>query len=308
MSEKSLTLANINRCNIPKGNVGMELEIESKYRLPDIIGWNIHQEGSLRGDYACEYVSYEPFKYSVYKEHLNILLSSLSKFRKHIDENSIRTSFHVHFNVCNSTPVEIWTTAVLYWLLETPMMQYCGPSRQGNRFCLRLKDAEAILRVASADLLNDLHMSRPFTAFRNNIRYGAMNLSSINKFGSLEFRGMRGTLDYDILINWMTGLERIVEQKVFTSPSEVLNYYINKGAQALLDKVFDNHFFNKYINTAKNYDKEILLSAGLLTDIAYIHDWKEYEESINKTYSKQKKEEKFLLDIEEARRIINEVE
>ena len=57
--------------------------------------------------------------------------------------------------------------------------------------------------------ISDLKKDLPFHSFNNNdcIRYAGQNLAATAKFGSLEYRGMKFTLDPDKLDKWTTELD-----------------------------------------------------------------------------------------------------
>lgn len=181
----SLTIRELLGVRKKTGDVGIEIEMEGNHAFPIEVGpsWRYEEDGSLRG-YSCEYVLKRPHKI----ENVPKLLSRLKKRLKEFGSNinySERAGVHVHVNVQEMTETELYHFALTYYCLETTLMNFCGPNRVGNHFCLRAKDAEYVLLVLKRAVKRNLgHLED------ERIRYASMNFNSLFKYGSLEFRGM----------------------------------------------------------------------------------------------------------------------
>lgn len=187
-----------------EGKFGIEIEVEGE-RLP-IMGhgkWVDHDDGSLRGEYPHqrhEYVLAEPLSLEDAKDALWKLDFRMKEERAKLNF-SFRTSVHVHLNVQNFDEVQLLNLVYLYTLLEEPLVNFCGEGRKANRFCLRLADAEGFV-----DNLSQLFYEgvRSLDNYREDaIRYASLNLAAVRKYGSVEFRAMRGTLDLEVLFAWL---------------------------------------------------------------------------------------------------------
>lgn len=189
------------------GLLGVEVEVETlKGELPrihdDLAAWNVTHDGSLRGE-SAEYVFKEPLGPRAAINAVNKLRGVLDP----IELNwSFRTSVHVHVNVLEMTKQQLDNFLYSYLLLEDVLMSFCGEGREGNRFCLRVRDAEGLVEAVAAIIGTDAYLNLP----RQDVnRYASLNVDALMKFGSLEFRGMRGTLDINVINVWINALVRL---------------------------------------------------------------------------------------------------
>lgn len=219
-----------------KGLLGIEIEAEGKgMQAVDTALWYSENDGSLRGVYPetrSEFVLREPIAQADVVNALEELKESLpfAQF-----DFSFRTSVHVHVNVQELTHTQILNMVYTYFLLEEPLMNYCGKDRKANRFCLRLADAEGLMetvvkmvkRGEGSHILCD-----------DNVRYSAINLAALNKYGSIEFRGMRGNMDIDILRNWTGALVYLREYAMAQESPETIHKELeNLGTAGFLKSV-----------------------------------------------------------------------
>lgn len=273
-------LYNLLAMDRPKtGDVGLELEVEGEAALPVVNEktWRTKEDGSLRG-FGAEYVSSKPIPVDATKrERIEYLCGMLAKPEHRVNTESPRTSLHVHVNITDLTPTQIWTAITTYWLLENALMKFCGHDREGNLFCLRLTDAEAALSTC----LQDIKGRVPFqVVFNDRIRYMAQNLKAIRQFGSLEYRGMRGTIDPEIIDTWSTQLHNLVHRSVvnYRTPSEVLDAHFR--GRDVLGSVLDNSFVTRLRNLC---DTSSLIdeNSGLLCELAYGTNWEKFQERLD---------------------------
>jgi len=261
-----------------KGELGLELEVEAKKALPRFInemGWTSKAEGSLRG-HNMEYITINPVYNNVEKrkmvEHLvNVLAPSEPIIA------TPRTSLHVHVNVQKFSLQQVYTAICAYWLLENLLTKFCGEEyREGNHFCLRATDAEWIVRAH----INDLKTNRPFfTEMMNrNLRYGGLNTAAVPRFGSIEFRSMRGTVDPNLIDMWSSELHRLVfrTKKSFANPAEFMDRYFAFTKEELLGLLFSKDFAGELMKI-DGWSDLIKENDGLVCELAYAVDWDKYE-------------------------------
>ncbi len=215
-----------------KGDFGVEIEVEGA-GLVEVNNkyWNSVHDGSLRGE-SFEYV----FKKPLIQKDSDIALGSLRECLKgSILKFSFRTSVHVHVNVQELEYTQLLNMIYTYLLIEEPLMTFCGKERKGNRFCLRLQDAEGILDTLIPmfrvmDYIGDIR--------EDEIRYSAINLAALQKFGSLEFRAMQGNLDIKRISTWTKALFNLREfSKSIDNPRGVLEIFNNNKPEAFLKLV-----------------------------------------------------------------------
>jgi hypothetical protein len=117
-----------------------------------------------------------------------------------------------------------------------------------------------------------------YRMFRDEVfRYSAVNVCSIPKYGSLEFRSMRSTKDFNVIKDWCAILLalRDVVCKGFKNPKEVLDLYNEKGARTFC-KTFLGDFFKPLVGE-QDLEEEMAVMSTLLHRLAYNVDWQEYK-------------------------------
>jgi len=278
------TLLNLPLYDNLEKDVGIEIEVESKSTLPihPPKGWVHKEERSLR-HYGIEYVTDGTMSADSQEKLASIrdLIDYLKNSASLLIEDSPRTSVHVHVNVRDYTVLQMWTAAVAYWLLDNVLITYCGEEkRAGNHFCLRLKDAEGVLKYCYRCLSS---YKEPFIALTEDIRYGSQNLSAVVTFGSLEYRGMRGTLHAGIINDWSNVLYSIVSKsRQYGTPSRLLDEFYRKGATEFVFSVLPTWFASLHILSQSDWKERVEENALLLCELAYFHSWELYEEQIEK--------------------------
>lgn len=227
-----------------KGDVGIEIEMEGNDFPEDVDArWVATEDGSLRGENR-EYVFRKPLPVAECKPVLTVLEKAL-KDAGTVLNFSFRTSVHVHVNCQDLTYVQYLNYLYTYLLLEEPLMTFCGKERKGNRFCLRLQDAEGML-----DTLHNM-FSKHEEGFAyippDQVRYSAMNIEATKKFGSLEFRGMSGCMDVERIDTWANALVYMREfARSCASPSEVYQKYAQLEAQGFIEAVLKEYAIKFY--------------------------------------------------------------
>ncbi len=307
----SNTLESILDMRCPPGDVGIELEVEGKKlnegrvssqyaydwevrptffsSWPHVPGWITKEDGSLNN--GMEYITRSPVKVDdKTKTKINKLVTALGD---NVTNNSIRTSCHVHVNALPLSPLEVVNAMVSFYLVEELLSDYWGEERKGNNYCCRLQDNP--LQMAS--IIDDLDSKRLFGLGRNtgltSPRYMSLNLQSLKKHGSLEFRGMRGTVDTDIIWDWVCTAQHIVHKasKKYKTPLHLFENFMNTSNQTdFLKKIIGPHLADKMDYSSAKIDK-VMDNAITIADLAYMHEphssWTEWEQEIIKERSKR---------------------
>lgn len=177
--------------------VGLELEVEGT-NLPEVRGpWITKPDGSLRN--GLEYVFREPLGSVKSKEALEVLQKQFEASGARLDY-SFRCSTHVHVNVSNLDLEVVKTMVGLFTLFEDEYINFCDRGRKGNRFCLRAKDADGVVNILARFVADG---SVPD---ENRGKYSAMNLCTLKRYGTLEFRTLEGTNDWNRIFTWVRAL------------------------------------------------------------------------------------------------------
>lgn len=208
-------------------SVGLELEIEG-VNLPTQIrnpAWQVKRDGSLRGGY--EYVFSEPLGSVATKDALEALDAEM-KASGAILDYSYRTSTHVHVNVSNLSLDVVKAMVVLFTLFEDEYINFCARTRKANRFCLSAKDADGVVTnikhfLTSGRLPNE-----------GQGKYSAMNLCTLGRFGTLEFRTLEGTNDWNRIFTWVRALLALRKAaKEIGSPKAVMDMGLDELVKLL---------------------------------------------------------------------------
>lgn len=206
----------------PSQLIGMEFEVEGNNlpRAEDLrYYWRTVADGSLRGE-SYEYVLRTPNSYDyLAKKSLPYLLRAMNK-KSSKTNFSIRCSTHVHLNVQNLYGYQVMYIAALYYVFEHIFTSLLQEQRKGNLFCLGVNDCGGALAESLRSAASD---SSDFLRFISNDhnKYSAVNLCTVRKFGSLEFRALHGTLDRGEILDWVSIILSLYARASATAPSEI---------------------------------------------------------------------------------------
>jgi len=260
--------------NHQEGKFGVEIEVEGK-RLP--LGelnpkyWRVDRDGSLKAAEAFEYVTPIPMSLIDIKKALDHLDKAYIDKKSVVDE-SIRAGIHVHLNVQDYYPEELWTFITAYYVLEDLLTEWCGPSREGNHFCLRSRDSEFSL-FAIAEAIKGKNLKGLNT---DNLRYAALNPCSLFKYGSLEFRAMRGTRDLNAVYQWVKLIDDLEKgAKQFKTPEEVIYAMSAGGSRGFVEQVLGESA--KLFARVNDIDNTLRDSMRRTQIIAFAVDWNTYK-------------------------------
>lgn len=252
------------------GDLGIEIEVEG-YRLPIVKKyWRNEDDGSLKGPETREYVLKMPVDLAGVAEALNYLEKEYVAHGTVVEE-SIRAGIHVHVNCQKLTMKELYNFFVVYLILENVLVQWCGGSRVGNLFCLRAQDAE--------NLITKIKLAAVTSKFRgifrdNNLRYASMNVKALGDYGSLEFRAMRGTRDFNLVYKWaktLLGLRGYARQ--FDSPKRIIEIFSMLGPSGFMQQALGEEY---ELFTSDNEEELLWDGVRNAQDVAYCCDWDKF--------------------------------
>lgn len=219
---------NLSRNGPASDAIGIEVEME----LPDRVDlsflretapdWTVKNDGSLR-NFGVEFVSgpLSPYKdgEKLYGEWEKTVSHAALATR---DNDCPRASVHVHVNVRDYTYNQLMNIITAYTLLEGVLVAYCGKYRFGNLFALRIPEA-------SANFSRLIEKVRKYTMLSLNSenRYGALNMVSLARFGTLEFRSLGSVYDTESIKLWSMGLRFMCDHaaRQYRNPPDVYRRY-----------------------------------------------------------------------------------
>lgn len=215
-----MTIKNLLGCREQRGDVGVEIELEAD-NIPhaDYVppAWRKEADASLRGE-SAEFVLRRPIPVGQLEDELNALLKCFEEHNTSARQ-TYRAGIHVHVNVQDLTPTQLITFICAYYMMEEVLLRFCDKSRLGNHFCLRMSDASYLLdRIVGCIQNEDLHSLND-----EDLRYASLNVTSLFKYGSIEFRALESTLDVERIKVWANTLVHLRDYaKSLRSPVDLL--------------------------------------------------------------------------------------
>ena len=252
-----------------RGTIGLEFEFEGvndNYNIKELNSkypvqkWNKVKDGSLRNG-SFELVLKEPVGFTTSKKLVKDLYEWIGCCGGFTP--SIRTSTHVHLNVLKRNINEVMKIIYLYYRLEPYLMDLLPEERKENFYSLPLEYAEGpIIRLISycdsfIKLKYKLYDIKFISSLNNDRRYSSLNLCSIPKYGSLEFRMFHLEKDVSKVIRWIEIIKVINDIAIKHSTEEVLNKDIKEilkwiGVKPLSKKYHSNDNLLKLLNVKFN--------------------------------------------------------
>lgn len=259
-----------------QGEIGLEIEAEGKNLFTQPIQWwQAVADGSLRsteGHPPIEYVLRQPIDRRDVKPALEYLVHQLRKSKSEL-MMSHRTSVHVHVNIQQMKMLDIMKFMSLYYVFENLLLEWSGPDRKGNMFCLRAADASYQIEL----LTEALKTGSWAKVMSQDYRYASMNTASMGNHGSLEFRSMMGTVDLEAIQDWVSILTALKDAAIeFKSPESIGRMVNNLGGKNFLVKVFDGRVHPRVLKKFLGYDdleNMIHDSFIVMKDMLYAIDW-----------------------------------
>lgn len=243
---------------------GVEVEMEGR-NIPDRVhGWTHTNDGSLRGE-SAEFIFAEPaLNTPDAKDLIDALHNALGR-NDTVIRDSIRAGVHIHYNVSHLTWRELFVIATAYYCLEECLVDACGPDRQGNPFCLRVRDAEAVLETLEQCIMTGE------TSILNldTIKYAALNFNSIHRHGSLEFRALRTPTDVREIKKWIDILDNLYSNALrYETPIAVVEGLSYGGEENFARTLLGEH--HSIVTANPEFQVKIRRGVRYAQDLAYI--------------------------------------
>ena len=276
--------------------IGMEIEAEGvNLPGPDKIKylWAAKEDGSLRKTTVVapdsngnpwEYVLKRPLSPAVcVNKALPYLRAQMEKHNSKL-KFSGRCSVHVHVGVHDLRMYQIFAMVGIYYLFEELIQPLFGKEREGNLFCIGSIESPQIMDILIKDATTCFPSSNPHT------KYTAVNLLTLYSLGTVEFRGMEGTVNQERLEIWIDILDKIrCYAKSLTSEkmSFLLNTMSLQGPSTMLTAIFPegSPSYTQLMKTAIKYGGLVKLDSVLYRGIArvqglfYEHAWSEVKDN-----------------------------
>lgn len=244
--------------------VGIEIESETiplsehfEYLCNN--GWEIHEDGSLRGEYPLEAVML-PCNGPVLAERLHAY-EQLADDYADMDEYGWRCSTHIHLNLLDELPSTI-RTLIPITLQADNFIYALAEHRRGNHNCYPL----SLLKDLLLDLLDldgmmaaNLDDARFGDILLDHRRYMGTNWASLRKHGTLEFRHFPGTNKTAELLRMVATCERLLMVARECSPDYICQLF-EQDIEAWGQLVFENAWAElKYSGWRRDYVRALEL-------------------------------------------------
>lgn len=236
---------------LPDTHLGIEIEVEGVNRrslaqqAPAIVQhyFDWHDDNSLH-DNGQEFT----YKSPMFGEDVTESLRSICKFGN--EQNwriSTRCGIHVHMDARDLTRHQLLGLLVYYVIFEPAIFAWVGNDRHANNFCVPWFKYEGSLHDA-INILDYMRLSATSGGVspRDIIqlceryhKYAALNLKALATYGSIEFRHLQTTLDYDQILIWVNillGIKRAamdVPESTMTIINEINRFGIDEIARRI---------------------------------------------------------------------------
>jgi hypothetical protein len=230
---------------MPSCLIGLEFEFEKVASGVDAVheAYAAHPDGSLRGG-GMEFSFRAPLFGNALREAVDHMCKHSAA---HAWDCSHRAGLHVHVDARDMTPAQLKSMGYIYAGLEPFLYQYIGEGRDCSNFCLpwyavpdSAGSAFRMLARLEADPANPrLALDRAQRALGDK-RYTGLNYAALAKYGSVEFRQMRVTNNYDRVISWINmcmSLKKFAMNVGFGG-QETLEFLSKTGPRRSLVEVF----------------------------------------------------------------------
>jgi hypothetical protein len=264
------------------GEVGIEVEVEGAgVHNMAAKGWNTVGDGSLRGE-SAEFVLRRPIARKNTREYLYRLHKALND-SKAISQSD-RTGVHVHINCQQLNFEETLKFILLFLILEPLLVNYCGEDREGNLFCLRSKDAEAMMNVLHQAAVNGSFR----TMQRREWRYAALNITALQKYGSVEFRSLGTPQDVREIEDWVFILLAVFDAaKTFDKPTDMITDVSVMGASQFISRVLGDMAPTLLRGVTINVPRALMEGVRQAQDIAYTYEFSAWRHKKDKKPTKK---------------------
>lgn len=277
------------------GEIGLEFEIEgenlpSSGKLARVVGkttgsqWTSKSDGSLRGE-SLEYVLSRPCNI----DEVATMVEGL--YKAFVDNGtelklSNRCSTHVHVNMAGAKVNDITSAIALWTAFEEPLTLWAGEERVNNHFCLGAKDCNAGTVSAWRSFLRSGRRD-----FNDNLKYSALNILTLYRFGSLEYRAMNGTEDAQRAIDWtkfVHSLTRYASDK-FANPATMAYSMSEKGGREIFMEICEKagvspDFVTGVIDTVPDINMAVMRGFRRAQPIVAGFPWHDWYEECKKEY------------------------
>ena len=122
---------------------------------------------------------------------------------------NVTCGFHVHFDASGLDVNDLRNIVSRYAAFENQIDAFMPQSRRNNQntYCRTVRDLAAAARFRAAGTVSELAAAQAG-------RYFKVNLQSLHRHGTIEFRQHNGIVDADRALNWIRMLDAFIAESV----------------------------------------------------------------------------------------------
>jgi hypothetical protein len=194
-------------------------------------GWAGKPDGSLReGGY--EWIIRYPLANNALRDTVYFALD-LAKKRNY--QVSVRTGLHTHVNVMDMMFEQYKMLLLIYAFIEPAIYHYASNDRDENVHCLPwFATSDGLMTVSDVYNSPEEYVRR---ALDNVERYGGLNIAATRRFGSVEWRHMKATLEPIKIMDWVAINHRVKEAAIRLAGNRDLIADASTNPQGALEQI-----------------------------------------------------------------------
>lgn len=165
--------------------------------------WSVHSDASLRN--GVEFVFSRPLSGATAVRALQDFERS-----KHTFNTSERTSTHIHFNAADGCTIgQVRSLFALMYMIEPAVFRIASEDRKWCSYCQPLTDysPQRLIRLLGSS--NQSQFVEAARGERHQDKYYGMNMSSLNRHTTIEFRYFPGVVNFEVTLKWINLLQTI---------------------------------------------------------------------------------------------------
>lgn len=240
--------------------VGLEVELEAfqgTEAARSLTYWNLTHDGSLR-EGGVEFVLKQPLTGYDLESSITELYDKVINVCSY-DSNQ-RTSVHVHIDVRDISVEHLRRIVFVYSMFERFIYDLVSPEREHSFYCTPLFNSVLHRKIVARALDN--------YNFNRCPKYSGINLRTIQKYGSLEFRMHHGMTKQTNLKQWIRLLLKLRTGTLMYEDvpmEDILRMYSENSAEHVLRAVLGEDL---YVQTVKDgYNDRLKQSMRSAQDI-----------------------------------------
>lgn len=163
---------------------GFEVELEGLNNWPEVDGWDLKGDGSLRE--GMEYVFSGP---ASGQRAITRVESFVSAMEETPPAPTFRCSTHLHMDMRDVEWPVYERTVLTYMAFEDVFFDHCQPYRRDSNFCIPFFSNDWLAQTFGRRILAPEGDREKVLGLTSWPKYSALNLQVTHNFGSIEFRG-----------------------------------------------------------------------------------------------------------------------